>query len=203
MADILKTKDYYDVLGVARGSATDDDIKRAYRKLALKLHPDKNKARSADEAFKRKLCCLRCCSAGAGSRHECGCSGIAVQLAQGLLTGLLAHLCECRCWHAEPLAWDYFSSAIQPALPACCSACHAHCTQLTAAAVVSKAFSCLSDPEKRRHYDQYGAEEPAGSRFPGGAGGGGGYPGGMYAGDIDPDEIFRMFFGGNPFMNPK
>ena len=60
MADILKTKDYYDVLGVTRGSATDDDIKRAYRKLALKLHPDKNKARSADEAFKCKLRCRSC-----------------------------------------------------------------------------------------------------------------------------------------------
>ncbi len=62
VADIRKTKDYYDVLGVSRGSATDDDIKRAYRKLALKLHPDKNKARGADEAFECELACLSCCS---------------------------------------------------------------------------------------------------------------------------------------------
>ncbi len=52
--NIRKTKDFYDILGVPK-SATDDDIKRAYRKLALKLHPDKNQAKGADEAFKGVL----------------------------------------------------------------------------------------------------------------------------------------------------
>lgn len=51
MARIRRTACYYELLGIAR-RATDDDIKRAYRKLALKLHPDKNQARGADEAFK-------------------------------------------------------------------------------------------------------------------------------------------------------
>jgi molecular chaperone DnaJ len=44
-------KDYYDVLGVAR-EASEKDIKSAYRKLAMKYHPDQSKASDAEERFK-------------------------------------------------------------------------------------------------------------------------------------------------------
>ncbi|TET26287.1 MAG: molecular chaperone DnaJ, partial [Dehalococcoidia bacterium] len=44
-------RDYYEVLSVAR-NATDGDIKRAYRKLAFKYHPDHNHDDGATEKFK-------------------------------------------------------------------------------------------------------------------------------------------------------
>ena len=44
-------KDYYAVMGVAR-DATQDEIKRAYRKLARKFHPDVSKAADAEARFK-------------------------------------------------------------------------------------------------------------------------------------------------------
>lgn len=47
----MEYKDYYSTLGVAR-NATPDDIKKAYRKLVRKHHPDVNKASNADQKTK-------------------------------------------------------------------------------------------------------------------------------------------------------
>ena len=48
----MAKKDYYEVLGLQKG-ASENDIKRAYKRLASKHHPDKNQgSKDAEEKFK-------------------------------------------------------------------------------------------------------------------------------------------------------
>jgi len=110
-------KDYYKILGVAK-SASDDEIKKAYRKLALKTHPDRNKAADAQEKFQE----------------------------------------------------------------------------------IGEAFEVLSDPQKKRIYDQVGED---GLKYGGGGGdGGSGFPGSGFPGGggrtfhfSNAEDIFKNFFG--------
>lgn len=118
---------YYKILGLEEVKATcsDSDIKKAYRKLSLLTHPDKNGYAGADEAFK----------------------------------------------------------------------------------MVSKAFQVLSDPDKKKKFDQFGLDPDArfDPRAAAGASGGGG-PGPFGNGyarrgpfgeeEMTPEELFRQFFGG-------
>ncbi|MGC9363351.1 MAG: molecular chaperone DnaJ [Fidelibacterota bacterium] len=104
--------DYYEILGISR-NATADEIKKAYRKMAMKYHPDKNPGdKTAEEKFKQ----------------------------------------------------------------------------------AAEAYSVLTDPQKRKMYDQYGHAGVKGNGFGGASGfGGGGFSG------FDPFDIFREVFGGSGF----
>src|SRR5579884_1046685 len=44
-------RDYYEILGLQRG-ASEDDVKKAFRRLARQYHPDVNKEKGAEEKFK-------------------------------------------------------------------------------------------------------------------------------------------------------
>eukprot|EP00602_Paraphysomonas_sp_CaronLab_P002577 CAMPEP_0185019056 /NCGR_PEP_ID=MMETSP1103-20130426/1670_1 /TAXON_ID=36769 /ORGANISM="Paraphysomonas bandaiensis, Strain Caron Lab Isolate" /LENGTH=407 /DNA_ID=CAMNT_0027549135 /DNA_START=108 /DNA_END=1328 /DNA_ORIENTATION=- len=57
----LAKKGHYETLGLSRG-AREDEIKKQYRKLALKFHPDKNSAPSAEGAFKAISSAFDCLS---------------------------------------------------------------------------------------------------------------------------------------------
>jgi len=49
---MMKKKDYYDLLDVAK-DVSEEDLKKSYKKLAMKYHPDKNKSPHAEEVFKK------------------------------------------------------------------------------------------------------------------------------------------------------
>lgn len=102
---IKQCKDFYEILGVKKDTS-EDDLKKSYRKLALKFHPDKNQAPGATEAFK----------------------------------------------------------------------------------AIGNAYAVLSNPDKRRQYDQCGEESTNSSRQ--------GQPKGNFEADISPEDLFNMFFGG-------
>ena len=52
VAKVLSAGDHYEVLGIER-AATEAEVKKAYKKLSLTLHPDRNHANGAEAAFKR------------------------------------------------------------------------------------------------------------------------------------------------------
>lgn len=110
--------DYYAVLDI-ESAATEGEIRKAYRKLALIMHPDKNGAPGADEAFK----------------------------------------------------------------------------------MVSKAFQVLSDPDKKRIFDQTGSDPDSRGGGGGGfsraaAGGAAGMDGSPFGQQVSPEDLFNLFFGG-------
>ena len=113
-------KDYYEILGVSK-TATDDELKKAYRKMAKKYHPDANPDNKAEAEAKFKE--------------------------------------------------------------------------------VNEAYEVLSNPQKRKMYDQFGTADPSGAGFGGGGpfGGGNGYYSYTTSdfGDFgDLGDIFSSFFGG-------
>lgn len=72
---IKRNMDYYEILGVGK-SCSVEEVKKAYRKLSLKVHPDKNKAPGSEEAFKKVSKAFKCLS-DEGSRRQYDQTGVA------------------------------------------------------------------------------------------------------------------------------
>ncbi|XP_010541900.1 PREDICTED: chaperone protein dnaJ 49 [Tarenaya hassleriana] len=58
---IKSKKDYYEILGLEKNCSV-EDVRKAYRKLSLKVHPDKNKAPGSEETFKAVSKAFQCLS---------------------------------------------------------------------------------------------------------------------------------------------
>ncbi|KAJ0266329.1 DNAJ heat shock N-terminal domain-containing protein [Hirschfeldia incana] len=71
--EIKSKKDYYEILGLGKTCSV-EDMRKAYRKLSLKVHPDKNKAPGSEEAFKSVSKAFQCLS-DEGARRKYDVSG--------------------------------------------------------------------------------------------------------------------------------
>lgn len=59
--EIIGKKDYYEILSIKKNPFDENELKKQYKKLALRFHPDKNKSPLATDAFKKvtqAYCCL-------------------------------------------------------------------------------------------------------------------------------------------------
>lgn len=61
--NIIRNNDYYTILGLEKNCSV-EEIRKAYRNLSLKVHPDKNKAPGSEEAFKKVSKAFTCLSDG-------------------------------------------------------------------------------------------------------------------------------------------
>ncbi|KAE9602278.1 hypothetical protein Lal_00049627 [Lupinus albus] len=87
--EIRRKKNYYEILGLEK-NCTVEDVRKAYRKLSLKVHPDKNKAPGAEEAFKAVSKAFQCLS-DEESRKKYGLSGEDGSVFEGRATRTRGH----------------------------------------------------------------------------------------------------------------
>ena len=59
--ELLKKKDYYDILNISK-NATPEEIKKGYKKQAIRFHPDKNRSKLSEECFKKISEAYQCLS---------------------------------------------------------------------------------------------------------------------------------------------
>uniref|UniRef100_R7W982 Chaperone protein dnaJ 49 n=1 Tax=Aegilops tauschii TaxID=37682 RepID=R7W982_AEGTA len=188
------TRDYYKILGLEK-DCTVEDVRKAYRKLSLKVHPDKNKAPAGADGLRERKQKGKKKDGEEGGGDTAGARMYTEEQLE-VVHQIKKHTRDY--YKILGLEKDCTVEDVRKAYRKLSLKVHPDKNKAPGAEdafkAVSKAFQCLSDAESRKRFDLVGSDEPP--AYNRRAASTARSYNGFYEDDIDPDEIFRNFFFG-------